>query len=251
MASTFRLSDAHFHLDLFEDAVAVATEAQRAGVLTIAVTTAPAFYARCVQLASGNDLVRVAAGLHPELVAERAGELPALLELIGATRWIGEVGLDFTDARADVRSRQVAVFSSIVSRCAEIGGRVVSVHSRRAARETIDIIGAGFPGTIILHWYSGPAGLVDRAVGNGCYFSVNLPMLTSESGRRIIQRIPRERVLTETDGPFTRTGNQKAQPGDVIHACDALARLWKMQPDAVRRVLVENVGKALGELPEQ
>jgi Tat protein secretion system quality control protein TatD with DNase activity len=38
--------------------------------------------------------VRAALGLHPQLVAERAGELPLWERHLPETRYVGEVGLD-------------------------------------------------------------------------------------------------------------------------------------------------------------
>ena len=58
----------------------------------------------------------------------------------------------------------------------------------------------------ILHWFSGSAADVARAVAWGCYFSINSAMLESECGRASVKSLPRERLLTETDSPFTRTG---------------------------------------------
>jgi len=40
-------------------------------------------------------------------------------------------------------------------------------------------------------------------------FSINYPMTLSESGKKIIERLPIDRIFIETDGPFTALSNQK------------------------------------------
>ena len=45
--------------------------------------------------------------------------------------------------------------------------------------------------------------LARRAVDLGCYFSVNATMLAHDRGRALVQNIPSQRLLTETDAPLT------------------------------------------------
>lgn len=71
--------DFHCHLDLYPNHEALIRECDREGVATLAVTTTPKAWARNQELASTSKHVRVALGLHPQLVAEREGEV-ALFE---------------------------------------------------------------------------------------------------------------------------------------------------------------------------
>ncbi len=50
-------------------------------------------------------------------------------------------------------------------------------------------------------WVSGPAKPIDTALAAGMYFSINPAMLTSKSGKRVLDAVPPDRILTETDGP--------------------------------------------------
>lgn len=76
----------------------------------------------------------------------------------------------------------------------------------------MDIIGDGFPGKVILHWFSGSVRQMELAAERGCFFSVNPPMTTSENGRKLISAFPSERILIETDGPFTKVGDEPCTP---------------------------------------
>ena len=63
---------------------------------------------------------------------------------------------------------------------------------------------------MIFHWYSGPIDLIPSILAQGYYFSVNEAMCESKNGRAIIEKIPRERVLTETDAPYNERTNIRA-----------------------------------------
>jgi TatD DNase family protein len=77
--------------------------------------------------------------------------------------------LDYqTSVEAD-RSTQRRVLTAIIDYCNAAGGKIVTVHSRRAADDVVDAFGERFRGKYILHWYSGGVRTLRRAVGNGAY----------------------------------------------------------------------------------
>jgi TatD DNase family protein len=104
------------------------------------------------------------------------------------------------------------VFEKIISSCNDAGNKVLTVHSRRAEKEVISIIGQAFSGKVILHWYSGGLKEIEQAIVNGFYFSINYAMTQSENGRKIIDHIPIERILLETDGPFIKVNHRPSTP---------------------------------------
>src|SRR5205807_134857 len=74
-------------------------------------------------------------------------------------------------------------------------------------------------------WFTGSKSDARRAIDLGCYFSINAAMMRSESGRDLITTIPADRLLTETDAPFTRVNNCPTAPSDVKATVEALATL--------------------------
>jgi TatD DNase family protein len=249
-SSGLAVMDLHCHVDLYPDPAAVVAEAEALGIRTIAVTNAPSVFGFTRKLVAGCRYVRAAVGLHPQLVATHGHELQLLWPLLEETRYVGEVGLDYMSAIGTERARQREVFSAIVKQCADAGDKVLSVHSRRAASDVIAVLGAGFPGKVILHWFSGTARELDRAVGAGMYFSVNVPMLVSERGSRLVAAIPRDRVLVETDGPFVKTGSRPTTPMDAGIPVTALAQLWGGGAASVRGTLLSNLRTLLGDVAE-
>lgn len=221
-----RLIDAHCHLDLYPDPAAVLATIEQRGIYTIAVTNAPVVFPACQALVSTSRFVRPALGLHPELAHEREQELPRLLALLSQTRYVGEVGLDYVTTEGADRAAQRRVFAAIVQGCALAGGKILTVHSRRAVPDVLAALGDRFPGQVILHWFTGSARQAERAAAQGCYFSVNPAMVTSPNWDRLIATVSRERILTETDGPFVHTHGHPAQPADVVSVTVALAKQW-------------------------
>ena len=129
------------------------------------------------------------------------------------------------------------------------GGQVLTVHSRRAAEDVVDAFGVGFRGTWILHWYSGSAKTLRRALAHGAFVSINPAMVRSESALRWLREVPRERLLTETDGPFVSIGEAAAEPPAVIHALEGLARLFETKVEDMRTLVFANFRSVLERAP--
>lgn len=219
--------DFHCHLDLYPDPHAVAAQAQTSQVAVLSVTTTPTAYEGTAALAHGRPMVRTALGLHPELAAERGHELPTFDRLIHRTAFVGEVGLDGSRRFTHTRAQQLEVFSHILRTCADAGGRILSVHSRGAVQAVLDAVRANpRAGTPVLHWYTGTMRQAESAMELGCWFSVGTQMLASPRGRDLIALVPPDRILTETDGPFSLEAGQPQLPGNVTKTTSQLARLW-------------------------
>jgi TatD DNase family protein len=245
------LFDTHCHIDLYPDPAGVVREIERRGVYTIAVTNTPSVYSPTAALAHGSRYVRSALGLHPQLAAERRGELPLFFEHLPDTRYVGEVGLDYVTSDRGNRTHQRRVFGEILGACHAAGDKVLTVHSRRAEADVVDAVGEGFPGTVILHWYSGSLRILDLAVSRGFYFSVNPAMAGGKRFASILSRIPPERVLLETDGPFVSVGARPAVPVDVETVVVRIAEVWAVPAEQVRDSLFSNFSGILrGHPPE-
>lgn len=240
------LVDFHCHLDLYPDFEAAVNRSERGGVFTLTVTTTPKAWRRNVELTAPTKHVRAALGLHPQLVAERADELRLWEKLLPETRYIGEVGLDASPRHYRSFEAQMKVFTRVLQACAEAGDKVLSVHSVRSAKVVLDLIEAHLPpdrGRVVLHWFTGSSAEARRAIDLGCYFSVNEAMLGKEP--KFLRSVPRHRLLTETDGPFTKAGPRPAEPVDAGRAIVALARLLEVEERELGAMIVANLRQLL------
>lgn len=233
--------DFHCHIDLFPDPASVISGCEQRGTYVLAVTTTPRAWEGNIALLKGCSRIRLAPGLHPELVPERHSELPLLLDLIARSRYVGEIGIDGGPNLRAYSELQANVFQAALLECARHGGRVISIHSRGAAKQVLDAIEsqpeAGIP---VLHWFSGSQTQLQRAIELGCWFSVGPGMLRSRKGAQLAQMMPRDRVLTETDAPFVQSDGGPLMPWDSELAEGSLAGCWGLSAADVRNLMAQN-----------
>jgi TatD DNase family protein len=167
--------------------------------------------------------------------------LPLFDQFLCETHYVGEIGLDGAPQHRNSWTSQIAVFEHILQSCRSAGGRILSIHSRRASTAILNYLeqypGAGTP---VLHWFSGTSRELRRATGLGCWFSVGPTMLATEKGRQLTTHMPRDRVVTESDGPFAQIQGHSAMPWDVKEAQEILAQIWNLPLDSASDVIREN-----------
>lgn len=247
------LVDFHCHLDLYPDPVAAISAAEAAGVYTLTVTTTPKAWPRNLALTQRTTRVRAALGLHPQLVGERGSELSLWENYLPEARYVGEVGLDAGPQYYRSLDLQKKVFESILKQCAKAGGKVLTIHSVRAAVAVLDLIEAHLPpgrGQAVLHWFTGSKAEARRAIDLGCYFSINAQMLQRDKGRDLVGILPLDRLLTETDGPFTQCGGHPACPADVGDILKKLANLRHIPLEEMTATINRNLKVILSTITE-
>jgi TatD DNase family protein len=220
--------DLHCHLDLYPDPRAIVAECVRRRLYALSVTTVPSAFEGTAALAPAEGRIRTALGLHPELAAARARELPLFERLLPKTPYVGEVGLDSSRDHRATLDVQRGVLRDVLRLCARAGGKILSLHSRGATGLILDALSSELgAGTPILHWYIGTPKQVARASDIGCWFSVGPAMLASERGRAAVLAMPRESVLPESDGPFGRVEDQPLRPWEAWSIAGALSQIWR------------------------
>lgn len=167
----------------------------------------------------------------------------ALLDILREDKGaqVGEIGLD--SKRGSV-TEQMPVFRRQLEIASELG-RIASIHDIGCEKEVLDSIrmwGKGCRG-IVLHSYSSDS-YVKPFTEAGCMFSIN-PRILSRSEirlKRLLSSIPLDRLLLESDAPFTAKGfeGMGAFTGRV-------ASLLGMEPSELEVVVDDNLGRLLHE----
>jgi len=198
--------DTHCHFDMMPKPEAYIRQRELAGDIVIGMTNLPSHFQMGQPHLRGYKHVRLALGMHPLLAAESKKEIPLFKRLVDQTSYIGEIGLDFSKDGYTTKDEQIAVLRELLS---AIRGKkkIVSVHSRKAEKELLALLCEYEIEDVVFHWYSGPVDLIPDILAQGYYFSVNEAMCLSKNGRAIIKKIPRERLLTETDAPYNERTN--------------------------------------------
>ncbi len=203
-------------------------------------------------LVQNERRIRLALGFHPQLAQERISELSLFDKILPDTSFVGEIGLDGAPEFRKNFPQQTHVFEHLLKSIQRTGGRIMSIHSRRASSEVLNFLerypGAGIP---VLHWFSGSVRDLERAISLGCWFSVGPPMLLSDKGKTLVVRMPRNRILTETDGPFVQASGQALMPWHVSEVISQLAIIWGVSNQEARQLLTCNLRSLLGALGDK
>jgi TatD DNase family protein len=234
--------DFHCPLDLYPNPREIAAACAEQNMYVLSVTTTPSAWNGTIALAPSSSRIRTALGLHPQLAHLRKSELPLFESLLPNTKYVGEVGLDGAPEFKPYLPDQIIVFERILELCRANGGRILSIHSRRAATAVLDRLESNRDaGTPILHWFSGSLQELSRAVDLGCWFSVGPSTIAGNKGRSLVARIPKTRILIESDGPFAQANGQSLFPWDSANAIPHLAQLWGESANAVEIQLLSNL----------
>lgn len=235
--------DSHCHIDRYPDPGTLVEECDLAQLFTVAVTNLPSHFELARPHLRSSSHVRPALGFHPLLAAEHFRQVERFRDLLPQARYVGEIGLDFSREGVATKERQVEAFSQILD-ALRGHSKFVTIHSRGAESTVLDMLVERDTGPVVFHWFSGPAKVLEEAVRQGHYFSVNPAMISSATGRALIKRIPQDRILTETDGPHVKVGRRSAYPQDVDSVLCHLAEIWRVE----RRVAEEQVFASFNKL---
>ena len=241
------MMDFHCHLDLYPNAREVFARTVERNTFTWLVTTSPRAFTATSRVLGGHVNVLITPGLHPDIVHERHGELDNLLEQIEHVSAVGEIGLDGSKRFQHSYEMQRKVFATTVAQCAAVGGRVLSIHSRQAVKDVLSVLAdhPGF-GTAVLHWFTGTAAELKAASDMGCWFSIGPAAFNSASGKALARKMPRDRVVPESDGPFAQVNGTTVMPWSSDDTARLLAHAWDLGVDEVKLSLESNSRRLIG-----
>lgn len=235
--------DTHMHFDLYQDQDKwkMLGQIEHKKSFTIAVTNLPVLFKnyQCQFDWTKFKYIRLALGFHPELVKQYYKQLDNFVELLPQTRYVGEVGLDYVGKNSKIKETQLEVFTNIVTECSKYKNKILTIHSRGAEQDILRTM-KSFSGRVIFHWYSGSIKNLYEAVERGYYFSINQQMLLSNNGRMIIDAIPIDNLLLESDAPFTKGLEDKYNYSFINKLYAYLGEVKRMDVDELSCALKSN-----------
>jgi len=170
------------------------------------------------------------------------------LELVAKADFIGETGLDGSPQYKSSFQLQVTILDSLLRECASHGGRIISLHSRRAVNQVLDLLDKHpDAGTPVLHWFSGSKAELCRAVDRGCWFSFGPAGIASKFGREILRAIPLGKLLPESDGPFAQSCGSSVMPWDAHTIISEICKTRGVSRDSVEQQFRNNLTEILKE----
>jgi TatD DNase family protein len=233
------LIDSHCHVDLYHNPFTIAQAAERAKILTVAVTYLPSHYIQAKLHLQGFKHVRPALGLHPQVADQHEREIQEFIEQAKDASYIGEIGLDFSKEYLPTKDLQERSFAQVIATIKD-RQRFVTLHSRGAELAVLRQLNAAQMYPVVFHWFSGNQTQLSQVLDAGHYLSFNTKMVGAARWEEDILRIPKERVLTETDGPFVREGKRIAEPQDTQIVIRWLARAWSVSIEEAMHQVASN-----------
>lgn len=229
--------DAHCHFDMAKVPEKYILNNEREKIVTIGMTNLPRHFQSGVHHVRKYKYIRLALGLHPLLAEEHHKEYSRFKECVYKTSYIGEVGLDFSRHGYHTKEMQIKSFEFVLDNVKD-SNKILSVHSRKAENELLELLLDREIKNVVFHWYSGPLSVLNRIIDSGYLFSINSAMIKSQNGRRIISEIPKKLILTETDYPYISNSS-------ITSTQIYLSNIWNMSIEEVDKTIDRNFNRII------
>ena len=247
---------AHYDDDAFdEDRDALLAGMQEAGVESIVnIGANMASSKRSLELAKKYPFIYAAVGVHPDEVGELNEEkLQQLREwsMHEKVKAIGEIGLDYYwdkeghDLQKHWFMRQMEL--------AHERKLPMIVHSREAAKDTLDMVTAAKPLNLsgIIHCYSYSVEQAREYLNMGYYLGIGgvLTFKNAKKLKEVAEYAPLSQIVLETDCPYLAPVPFRGKRNDsskLRYVAEELAAIKQMSVEEVIRITNENGKKLYG-----
>lgn len=264
------LFDVHAHLTdrrLKADEDGVLARAASAGVTTIISNGLhPEDNQAVLDLAARHPIVKPAIGLYP--VDAVLPEMEALGEDYprsstwapdDAIDWVashveeavavGEIGLDHYWVPEALWGLQEERFRRLVQ-IAMDADKPIIIHTRKAERRTLEVLQELGATRVNWHCYSSKVKFGRRIAEHGHWLSIPCNVRRAENFRRLLETLPRDKVLLETDCPYLGPDRDALnEPANVRGTLELAAELWQTTEDEVLAQLEANFEALFGFAP--
>ena len=239
--------DAHTHLDHFTPAQlpAALAEIDALDVFTLANSMDLASYHRNLEIAGDSPRIQVGLGVHPTRAAACVADLEGYRPFLADAPYIGEIGLDYhwvEDTRTYPAQRTVLEFFLAAARDLD---KPVNLHTKGAEAEILALLDRYAIRRAVVHWYSGPVDILRAMAARGVYFTVGVEIHHSPLIRELAREIPRDQLLTETDGPggLEWLTGEVGYPRHILPVVAELAHVRGESPAAIAAAVRANLAR--------
>lgn len=161
---------------------------------------------------------------------------------------IGEIGLDYYWDEPE-REIQKRWFVRQLALAKETGLPVI-IHSRDAARDTLDIMKAEHGGATggVIHCFSYGVETAREYLNMGYFIGIGgvLTFKNAKKLKEVAEYAPMDRIVLETDCPYLAPVPHRGKRNsslNLLYVVEAIAKIKKMEPEEVIRVTSENAKK--------
>ncbi|MFC1951135.1 TatD family hydrolase [Chloroflexota bacterium] len=242
----YKVIDTHCHLDEVDDVESIIQKSKAAGVVAI-VACGLDYKSNNVVLELAQkykSYVYAAIGVYPWTIPEAADSLDREVQFvednIDSAVCVGEVGLDYKKelvTRAG-KEQQKEVFATMID-IAVRHDKSLSIHSRYAWKDCLNLVAVAGANKAVFHWYTGPSSVLRGIVEGGYHISACLAAEYHYEHKRAVKEAPLAQLLLETDTPVYYQG-YSAMPADTVRALNAVAELKELDIARVADITTAN-----------
>lgn len=216
-----------------------------------------------VRLAQTYDFVYAAVGIHPEYsMGVTAADIDRIRELSAhpKVRAIGEIGLDYywekrSPETTPPREEQQKLLRAQLELAREVNLPVI-IHDREAHEDCLNIVKDFSDLRGVYHCYSGSLEYAKEILALGDWYISFTGVITygkAKKARRIIENLPIERIMIETDSPYLTPEPERLEKKRVrnsslfVHrVAEQIAEFKGMTVEEVERITTENGKRFFG-----
>jgi len=245
--------DAHTHLSEYKDNLNKAlNQIQTHKIFSLSVSMDVSSYQETKQIAQQSEFVIPCFGIHPWEAHRFSNDVHALSPYIQESPIIGEVGLDFYFVKERSKHKAQQKVLEYFFNSASSGSKILNLHTKGAESEVLALLEEFKLPHSIIHWYSGPISLIERYLSAGCFFTMGSALLHSKHIKNILDAIPDERLLTETDNPGGTkwmTGH-RGYPDQIRRIVQEIGKQKNMTEKEVNSLVENNFASLISDVPE-
>lgn len=201
------------------------------------------------KLAHRYDFVYAAAGVHPhDTDSLTPNDMDTLKKLCADSKVValGEIGLDYYYDNS-LRENQRKWFDIQLSVAEELN-IPITVHSRDAMGDTLDILKSHRNARGIIHCYSGSVESAKILVGLGFYISFAGPVTfkNANTALDVIKYVPEDKMLIETDSPYLAPVPYRGKTNTPVYVAEVakkIAEIKKKSFEEIAEITFENAKK--------
>jgi TatD DNase family protein len=207
-----------------------------------------------IDLTEKYEMVYGAVGVHPHDTKNWNSSFISKIEKLAKNKKIvaiGEIGLDYYYDFSP-KEKQIEAFKSQIDLALKLDLPVI-IHNRDSDEDIMEVIrsycGAGLKAQF--HCFNGTLENAMELVGMNYMisFTGNVTFKKADNLRKILQHIPPENLLLETDSPFMTPvphRGKRNEPANVKYIADQIAELHKLRLIDVARITSFNAFRTFG-----
>ncbi|MEO8638056.1 MAG: TatD family hydrolase [Candidatus Taylorbacteria bacterium] len=163
---------------------------------------------------------------------------------------IGECGLDYYRLSEETEKKQIENFVSQIDLANEVG-KPLMLHvrngsGRSAYKEAVSLLKSHSKVRGNFHFFAGDVEEAKEILDGGHSFSFTGVITFAKEYAEVIQYLPMERIMSETDAPYVTPvpyRGKRNEPRYVKEVVKKIAEIKKMDLEAVRLQILENARK--------